>query len=273
MAWLFYLYYFMPTHLQSDCKWYMNQPEYRYLCRIGCVGIPMRVYSRAMGGTSWNTLEAYLDAPTVRWYGAGSESGQDYAWLAGHWLSGLVPPPSGTMVYEDAFGLRVGGGLGTAAVLEPEYLRVVDDLPPSSYGVMLAGVPAICAIPCGISGLCALAGLAYLLGCIAGCRGASDYWGCVAGCLAGIPDWIIVGCGIALIGCIICLLLPILPGIISGIGRINQLLEKLCPGYKLIIAKCMREAGSDYVKLIGCIVEECVKARKPPIIRPSLNAL
>ncbi|GIV05845.1 MAG: hypothetical protein KatS3mg016_1420 [Fimbriimonadales bacterium] len=89
----------------------------------------MRVYNRAMGGTNWNTLEEYVETPTVRWYGAGSESGQDYAWLAGHWLSGLVPPPSGTMVYEDAFGIRVGGDLSTAAVTNrvPEYL-LSDDL-------------------------------------------------------------------------------------------------------------------------------------------------
>jgi len=69
----------------------LAQQEYRYVCRIGCGGVPMRVYSRAMGTTNWNTQDAYLDAPTVRWYGAGSESGQDYArWLLydghGNWV-------------------------------------------------------------------------------------------------------------------------------------------------------------------------------------------
>jgi len=31
---------------------YLSQREYRYLCRIGCEGMPMRVYNRAIGGTS-----------------------------------------------------------------------------------------------------------------------------------------------------------------------------------------------------------------------------
>jgi len=86
-----------------------NGQEYRYVCRIGCGGVLMRLYNRVMSGGDWNTLEEYLDAPTVRWYGAGANSYSDYSLLAGHWLGGCVPPPSGMMVYEDAFGLRVGG--------------------------------------------------------------------------------------------------------------------------------------------------------------------
>jgi|GEM_PF-3050614 len=62
--------------------------EYRYVCRIGCGGVPMRVYNRAMSEQSWNTLEEYLDAPTVRWYGTGAESFSDFPLLAGHWLIG-----------------------------------------------------------------------------------------------------------------------------------------------------------------------------------------
>jgi YD repeat-containing protein len=62
--------------------------EYRYLCRIGCGGVPMRVYNRAMGEQSWNTLEEYLDAPTQVWYGTGAASFGDYPMLSGHWLIG-----------------------------------------------------------------------------------------------------------------------------------------------------------------------------------------
>jgi len=61
--------------------------EYRYLCRIGCGGVSMRVYNRPMSGGSWNTLDEYLDAPTVRWYGAGAESFSAYPLLAGYLLS------------------------------------------------------------------------------------------------------------------------------------------------------------------------------------------
>ncbi len=150
----------------------LAQQEYRYVCRIGCGGVPMRVYSRAMGTTNWNTMEEYLDAPTVRWYGAGAESGQDYAWLAGHWLSGLVPPPSGTMVYEDAFGLRVGGDLGTAAVTNrvPEYLELNPDVP-AAY--LASGNNQPDWIECLI--------------CLAGCRkkGGWELLACISACLAG----------------------------------------------------------------------------------------
>jgi hypothetical protein len=62
--------------------------EYRYICRIGCGGVPMRVYNRAMGGGSWNTLEEYLDAPTQVWYGTSAASFSDYPMLSGHWLIG-----------------------------------------------------------------------------------------------------------------------------------------------------------------------------------------
>jgi len=42
--------------------------EYRYVCRIGCGGVPMRVYSRAIGSEGWDTLEAYVEAGRVLFY-------------------------------------------------------------------------------------------------------------------------------------------------------------------------------------------------------------
>ncbi|MEM0338048.1 MAG: hypothetical protein QW683_09045 [Candidatus Caldarchaeum sp.] len=110
---------------------YLNQQEYRYLCRIGCGGVPMRVYNRAIGGTSWNTLEEYVDTPTAMWYGAGAESFSDYPLVAGHWLSNLLPPAAGQMLYLDAFGLQVGGDFSGAAVPKrvPEYLEQELELP------------------------------------------------------------------------------------------------------------------------------------------------
>jgi hypothetical protein len=38
----------------------LNGQEYRYVCRIGCGGVPMRVYNRPMNGGSWATVEDYL---------------------------------------------------------------------------------------------------------------------------------------------------------------------------------------------------------------------
>jgi len=42
--------------------------EYRYVCRIGCGGVPMRVYNRAMGGSSWASVEDYLDIGRALFY-------------------------------------------------------------------------------------------------------------------------------------------------------------------------------------------------------------
>jgi hypothetical protein len=79
----------------------------------------MRVYNRAMSEQSWNTLEEYLDAPTVRWYGTGAESFSDYSLLAGHWLSSLTPPPAGEMLDQDLFGEVVSTRVSQRP---PEYL-------------------------------------------------------------------------------------------------------------------------------------------------------
>jgi hypothetical protein len=40
----------------------LNGQEYRYVCGIGCGGVPMRVYNRPMNGGSWASVEDYLPA-------------------------------------------------------------------------------------------------------------------------------------------------------------------------------------------------------------------
>jgi len=45
-----------------------NQQEYRYICRIGCGGVPMRVYNRPMNGGSWASVEDYLPAGNALGY-------------------------------------------------------------------------------------------------------------------------------------------------------------------------------------------------------------
>ena len=42
--------------------------EYRYVCRIGCGGVPMRVYNRPMNGGSWASVEDYLPAGNALGY-------------------------------------------------------------------------------------------------------------------------------------------------------------------------------------------------------------
>ena len=46
----------------------LNQQEYRYICRIGCGGVPMRVYNRPMNGGRWTSVEDYLAGSRVNIY-------------------------------------------------------------------------------------------------------------------------------------------------------------------------------------------------------------
>lgn len=189
------------------------------MCRIGCGGVPMRVYNRVIGGRRWSMLKEYVDTPTVVWYGTGAESASDFPMLAGHWLSSLVPPHAGQMWYLDAFGVQVRGDFGRAAVPKrvPEYLEPNPEMLFPTFIMAPMSIPAICAIPCAVAGACAAAGLAYIIGCMVGCYGSPDFWRCVGQCIAKIPSW--------------------------------------------IIPRCLREAGGDWAKLLGCIWEECLKAR------------
>jgi hypothetical protein len=46
----------------------LNGQEYRYVCRIGCGGVPMRLYNRVMSGGSWASVEDYLPAGNALGY-------------------------------------------------------------------------------------------------------------------------------------------------------------------------------------------------------------
>ena len=46
----------------------LNEQEYRYVCGIGCGGVPMRVYNRPMNGGSWASVEDYLPAGNALGY-------------------------------------------------------------------------------------------------------------------------------------------------------------------------------------------------------------
>ena len=43
----------------------LNEQEYRYVCQIGCGGVPMQVYSRTMSGRRWASASSYLQTLTV----------------------------------------------------------------------------------------------------------------------------------------------------------------------------------------------------------------
>ncbi|OYT75494.1 MAG: hypothetical protein CFK49_02995 [Armatimonadetes bacterium JP3_11] len=81
----------------------------------------MRVYNRAMDGTSWNTLEEYVETPTVRWYGTGVGSFIDYPLLAGRWLN-LLGLDTQEMLYHDMQQIPITGGATFG--FDEEYLDV-----------------------------------------------------------------------------------------------------------------------------------------------------
>ena len=99
----------------------LNGQEYRYVCRIGCGGVPMRLYNRPMSGGSWNTLEEYVETPTVRWGGTAAGSFSDYPLMAGRWLNLLVLQ-DGEMLYHDMWQIPIAGG--TTFGFDEEYLDV-----------------------------------------------------------------------------------------------------------------------------------------------------
>ena len=71
---------------------WLNQQEYRYLCRIGCGGVPMRVYNRAIGDVSWASVEDYLPAGNALGY----SSNWRYVYSGGELLMmGASGEPSG----------------------------------------------------------------------------------------------------------------------------------------------------------------------------------
>jgi hypothetical protein len=53
---------------KRDRRDMQNEQEYRYVCGIGCGGVPMRVYNRPMNGGSWASVEDYLPAGNALGY-------------------------------------------------------------------------------------------------------------------------------------------------------------------------------------------------------------
>jgi len=82
----------------------LARQEYRYICRIGCGGVPMRVYNRAIGNESWVSVEDYLPA--------GNALGYNWNWQYRHTggellMMGATGEPSGYYPM-DSIGVAVG---------------------------------------------------------------------------------------------------------------------------------------------------------------------
>jgi hypothetical protein len=104
--------------------------EYRYICRIGCGGVPMRVYNRAMGGSSWVSVEDYLPAGNALGY----NENWRYRYSGGELLvMGTTGEPSGYYPM-DSNGLAVQNVPAqpcVCAVVAPAQTAVC---PPLGYG-------------------------------------------------------------------------------------------------------------------------------------------
>jgi len=112
----------------------LNGQEYRYVCRIGCGGVPMRLYNRVMSGGSWTSVEDYLPA--------GNALGYNENWQYRHTggellLMGTTGEPSGYYPM-DSNGLAVQN-----APAQPCMCLVapvsVSACPPLGYGACAGG--------------------------------------------------------------------------------------------------------------------------------------
>jgi hypothetical protein len=230
----------------------LNQQEYRYVCRIGCGGVPMRVYNRAMGGSSWVSVEDYLPAGNALGY----NENWRYRYSGGELLMmGATGEPSGYYPM-DSKGLAV------------------QSEPPVACVCYVAAAPMVCA-PLEYGG-CSLSDLPrryidypppdcwWNPGCIANCIkwGLAGIGGCIYRC-AGLKG--IIKCLIAL-GCLL---------VCATMGVVNPLcMQCLSRAGRLclpIIVTCIIPCIGMWIPLIiGCILTcyECRPTSRPPYFNP-----
>jgi YD repeat-containing protein len=179
---------------KRDRRDMQNEQEYRYVCGIGCGGVPMRVYNRPMNGGSWASVEDYLTIGNLVLYYNSTGSYMDYRWLPGHWLGSLSRGEIGKMVYRDVFGVTpVPAELDFPA---PMYLvydeEIMGDFQPQAVKkvIVIGGLLLVGILLLWFSLLC----WSYYLGLIHGKTGLDDKYehcmmGCmgVAGCLVPLP--------------------------------------------------------------------------------------
>jgi YD repeat-containing protein len=83
----------------------LNGQEYRYVCRIGCGGVPMRVYNRPTSGGSWASASSYLQTPTV----LVSDTLLHRVTFGNSEWTAPLNSPEGEVEVVDMLGLDVGG--------------------------------------------------------------------------------------------------------------------------------------------------------------------
>ncbi len=107
----------------------VSQQEYRYVCRIGCGGIPMRVYSRAMGNNSWASVADYLPAGNALGYGTRWQVELDTNTVM---TAGFGESLQVTTAYQDSFGVDLS--LQMTPCVEQAIPATVQPCPPLGSG-------------------------------------------------------------------------------------------------------------------------------------------
>jgi hypothetical protein len=193
--------------------------EYRYVCRIGCGGVPMRVYNRAMSGGSWASVEDYLPAGNALGY----NQNWQYRYSGGELLMmGATGEPSGYYP-TDSNGLAVGQTPPVACVcyifLQNLCAPIVDRAcSGNEEPVLYVPQPSQ---PCGWNPSC-------LASCTAVALGA--FWGCLTNC-AGF--WNVIKCiGFAGACAAVCIFAPgglANPACIRCLQTIGKMCRKVIP--------------------------------------------
>ncbi|GBC92609.1 hypothetical protein HRbin15_01080 [bacterium HR15] len=134
-----------------EWQWEVVNPpltrEYKYVCRVGCGRLPLRVYWNAEG--FWVSYEWYVGLLASVWY-EGYEGfdtpymwrNMDYSMMGGHLLWAEVPyPPFLIQLAYDSFGVYVGSRMYPQKVKRwPKYLVPHPDMPPSVILPPVGGV-------------------------------------------------------------------------------------------------------------------------------------
>ena len=104
------------------------------MCRIGCGGVPMRVYSRAMGAGSWNMLEYYLYTKDMTFYTNSHGHFVHFTVFPSvHILDNIIDNEP-FIIYTDAFGRVVSSREISRPY--PDYWAIDD------YSYLILAVPA-----------------------------------------------------------------------------------------------------------------------------------
>ena len=211
---------------KRDRRDMQNEQEYRYVCGIGCGGVPMRVYNRPMNGGSWTSVEDYLDTDSALGYGYNWQyrhsGGELLMMTASGEPSAYYPMDSNGLAVQNAPAqpcvcpvapvrtaacspLGYGGCCENYLTFTTHSEYYYSHQPHTGYGNVVlpqvAWIPIICIGACACGAFC----LTYLFSCMRDCSSAMNLTDCLQTCIGALPGWVQFLCGVCLIGCLLCI--------------------------------------------------------------------